>query len=470
MLHQMKKNSIVFVLACLCSISLKAQDSLNTLNAEQVILLVKQFHPVAKQAEIGVQKSDAGLTIARGAFNPIIGGYLAQKTFTGTKYYNITNAEIKIPTWYGIELSGGIQELSGERLNPSETQGKISFAGVSVPLAKNLITDKRRAFLQQAKLYQTMAKNEQSALLNDILMGALECYWNWVNNYQTYLILSNNVKVNETRFKLIKMAYINGERPAIDTIEALTQIQTFKLLENKYLLDYKNAGLQLSAYLWQKNNKPFYLPDTIIPQSGWENEVNINSFSLVLVDLITEAETNNPNLLICNNKVDILTVDRRLKFQELLPKIDLQYNHLNKNYAWNSEGLLLNNNYQYGVKFEMPLFLNAGRGQYRMAKLKLAETKLDLNIKQQQISIKVKQYFNEYVTLKELISIQSSALNNYKILLSAEETKFYNGESSLFLINSRETKALEAQEKLIELKTKYFKTIYALQWSAGLLR
>ena len=41
--------------------------------------------------------------------------------------------------------------------------------------------------------------------------------------------------------------------------------------------------------------------------------------------------------------------------------------------------------------------------------------------------------------------------------------------NSLFLINSRENKALEALEKLIELKTKFAKTVYALQGSAGLL-
>jgi hypothetical protein len=44
-----------------------------------------------------------------------------------------------------------------------------------------------------------------------------------------------------------------------------------------------------------------------------------------------------------------------------------------------------------------------------------------------------------------------------------------NGESSLFLVNSRESKALEAYLKLVELKTKYFKTIYALQWSTGVI-
>jgi len=43
------------------------------------------------------------------------------------------------------------------------------------------------------------------------------------------------------------------------------------------------------------------------------------------------------------------------------------------------------------------------------------------------------------------------------------------GNLPFFLINSRENKALEALEKLIELKTKFAKTVYALQGSAGLL-
>ena len=59
---------------------------------------------------------------------------------------------------------------------------------------------------------------------------------------------------------------------------------------------------------------------------------------------------------------------------------------------------------------------------------------------------------------------------NYQLLVKSEETRLLNGESSLFLVNSRENKALEALEKLIDLKTKYFKTIYAIKWSAGELK
>ncbi len=465
----MKKNNWLLVFLFGLSQALLAQDSLSVLNSEQVLLLVKKYHPIARQAQIGVQQSNANITLARGAFNPIIGGYLAQKNFNQIEYYNFTNAQIIIPTWYGIELSGGIQDLTGQRLNQDETNGKTSYAGISLPLAKNLIIDKRRAFLQQAKLYQTMAKAEQRALLNDILMGAMEHYWQWVNAYQSYVIMNNNLSINKTRLELIKKTFINGERPAIDTIEAITQLQSFEYRKNEYWLAFQNAGLALSAYLWKSNNEPYYLPENVIPQTGWENEMNLTNFNLVLADLLNTAE-NNPTLVQYKSKIDVSVVDKRLKFQELLPKIDLNYNHLNKDYALNNEGLLLNNNYQYGIKFEMPLFLSEGRGEYRMAKLKLESSKLDLNLKQQQVEIKVKQYFNEYVNLKKQIILQSAAYSNYTQLLKAEETRFFNGESSLFLINSRESKALEAQEKLIELKTKYYKTIYGLQWSAGLLQ
>ena len=465
----MKKNNWLLVFLFGLSQALLAQESLSVLNSEQVLLLVKKYHPIARQAQIGVQQSNANITLARGAFNPIIGGYLAQKNFNQIEYYNFTNAQIIIPTWYGIELSGGIQDLTGQRLNQDETNGKTSYAGISLPLAKNLIIDKRRAFLQQAKLYQTMAKAEQRALLNDILMGAMEHYWHWVNAYQSYVIMNNNLSINKTRLELIKKTFINGERPAIDTIEAITQLQSFEYRKNEYWLAFQNAGLALSAYLWKSNNEPYYLPENVIPQTGWENEMNLTNFNLVLADLLNTAE-NNPTLVQYKSKIDVSVVDKRLKFQELLPKIDLNYNHLNKDYALNNEGLLLNNNYQYGIKFEMPLFLSEGRGEYRMAKLKLESSKLDLNLKQQQVEIKVKQYFNEYVNLKKQIILQSAAYSNYTQLLKAEETRFFNGESSLFLINSRESKALEAQEKLIELKTKYYKTIYGLQWSAGLLQ
>ncbi len=464
----MKNNLMLFFLFGLTTFTW-AQDTLTTLNAEQVLQAVKKYHPIAQQANIGVKKAEADVTIARGAFNPIIANYMAQKTLNGTNYYNYVMPQIKLPTWYGVELNAGVANMSGDRLNQDETPGKTSFVGVSIPLAKNLVLDKRRAFLQQAKLYNTLAQAEQRALINDVLMGSMEAYWNWVKTYQTYTIVKANVQVNLTRLALVKKGVENGERPAIDTVEALTQLQNFEFQQNQQWLAFQNAGLQLSAYLWGANNQPYYLPETIVPQAGWENETNIRSFNLALVDLLATSNQNNPNLVAYQYKIVALTINKKLKFQELLPKLDLNYNWLDKSYIPQLNTNLGNDNYQVGLKFEMPLFLGYGRGEYRQAGLKLQETKLDLSIKQQQTEIKIKQYHNEFITLQKQIELQRNNYNNYQIMLKAEESKFSNGESSMFLINSRETKALEALEKLIDLKTKYFKTIYALQWSAGLL-
>jgi outer membrane protein TolC len=467
-----RKHFLIYIITFIAFKS-QAQDAIKTLNAEQVLTLVRQFHPVVRQTSIEIEKSKADITVARGAFDPILSNYVAKKTFNGTNYYNDFSPEIKIPTWYGVELFGGLENLSGSRIDPSSTVGKTSYLGISIPLAKNLVIDKRRAFLQQAKIFNTMAEVEQRAVINDLLMSAVESYWNWVKAYQTFVVVRNNVEVNQKRVEFVKKSFINGERAAIDTVEAVAQLQSFQYQQNQNWVEFQNAGLQLSAYLWKSNNEPYILPETVIPQDGWENETNILNFNLILPELLTLAENNHPDLRLYDFKLDVLGIDKKLKFQELLPKIDFRYNQLSKGYnllETASAGPLFQNNFQYGLKMEVPLRLSQGRGEYKKAKLKIEETTLDQNQKKLQIALKVKSYYNEFLNLKAQIALQSNNYSNYQALVRAEESKLLNGESSLFLVNSRENKALDALEKLVELKTKYYKTIYSLQWSAGLLQ
>ncbi len=448
-----------------------AQEDTFTLNVEQVLEIVRQHHPTVKQANINIAKSDAGISIARGAFNPIISNIISGRTFNDTEYYDYLHPNVTIPTWFGIEVTAGLENLSGDRLNPSQTVGQSSYIGVSIPLLKNLLMDKRRAYLQQSKLYNEMAFTEQQALVNTILMDAAIQYWEWVNAYQYYQIVDQNVTISQERFELVKKTFQNGERPAIDTLEAMLQYQSFEFLKNESWLKFQNEGLALSVFLWQADNVPYQLPENITPQQGWDNEANIQMFTLDLAQLLDYARQFHPELQLYTQKLTILDIDQKLKFQGLLPSLDFSYNHLSRGYnAFASDGLLFQDNYQYALKLEMPIPFSQGRGEYKMAKLRIKETEIAQSQKSLNIEVKVRNYFNEYVTLKEQIKLQRDMLANYEELLLAEETLLKNGESSLFLINSRENKVLENQRKLIELKAKYFKTIYGLQWSSGLLR
>jgi len=76
----------------------------------------------------------------------------------------------------------------------------------------------------------------------------------------------------------------------------------------------------------------------------------------------------------------------------------------------------------------------------------------------------------ETVNLQQQIIALQTTLNGYESLLRAEYLKFQNGESSLFLINSRESKLLEIAEKLVMTRIKYFKAQFASEWAAGLLK
>ncbi|MDZ4758272.1 MAG: TolC family protein [Bacteroidota bacterium] len=463
--------SFIFILLLLGKFS-NSQDTLNVLNSEQVLEIVRRFHPVVKQSDILISKSRADLLIARNPFDPIASHQALQKTFDGLNYYNFRSTEIKIPLWYGVEINAGIENLQGGRFDPSETNGLTNYMGVKIPLLKNLLMDKRRASLQQAKLYNGMAKVEQQAIVNNLLMDAIDAYWQWVKMYQMYIIISENVANNQKRFDLVKKAFRNGERAAIDTLEALTQLEGFMYQQNNTKVAFQNAALQLSAYLWTKDNEIYILPESVIPQKDWDNEPSMLNYNIILTDLLTLAEKSHPDLRMYDYKLGTLAIEKKLNFQELLPTLDVKYNQLGKGYQYNTNVLfpLLDNNFQYGLKIEMPLRLSLGRGAYQKTKLKIKETTLSQIQKWTAIKLKIQSFYNEYENLKKQIILQNNIYNNTLQLVRVEESRFFNGESSLFLINSRENKVLEVYEKLIETKTKYFKTMYALQWSSGLLK
>ena len=462
---------IIPVVLFLAGSSLKAQDSLKTLSALQVKEIVKQFHPVAKQADIFVEKAKADVTIAKGLFDPVLKNETAKKTFDGIDYYYYNRPELLIPTWFGVEVSAGLEYLSGNRTDPVETKGQTSYFGVSVPLAKNLLMDNRRAALQTAKIFRDASAFEKRNMLNDLMLDAMTSYWNWVKQYQVYKILTGVLTVNEKRVELIKTAFRLGDRPAIDTTEALTQLQNIELLKNQAWLDYQNTGLELSVFLWLANATPVNLSIDIVPADDLQLS-NIAAEPIPDLNNLLEATIkNHPELVIYNYKIDVLNVDKKLKFQNLLPTLNFRYNQLGKGYDMSKTIInpLFENNYQYGVSFGIPLRLSQGRGEYRKAKLKITETQLQQKQKQLQLENKVKSYFNELLMLKSQVALQEKALKNYQVLQRGEEIRFQAGESSLFLINARENKTLEALQKLQELKAKYYKTDNTLQWAAGLM-
>jgi outer membrane protein TolC len=72
--------------------------------------------------------------------------------------------------------------------------------------------------------------------------------------------------------------------------------------------------------------------------------------------------------------------------------------------------------------------------------------------------------------LQKQIVIAEDNLSNYMKLLRGEELRFGIGETSLFFVNSRENKVLDAKRKLAELRMKYFTSLQSIRWAMGQMR
>lgn len=449
-----------------------AQDSLAILGPVQYLDLVRQYHPVVKQASLMVNNAEAQLLASRGLFDPAVYFTNDQKTFDGKNYYNYNHTTLKVPTWMGIELMAGLENNGGEFTNREVSLGQTSYAGISIPLAKNLLMDRRRAGLAQAKLFVQQSKAEQLLMVNDVLFEAMDAYWYWVAQYQVYRILSNAVTINTKRYETLRITVEQGDRPGIDSTEALTQLLTFQAAQANAYNEFLKAGFELSNYLWTQDMQPAVLPASVVPAVNTDETDPYKMQFKPLNELLDVAGTNHPKLQTFQFKLDALEIERQLKLQSLLPAVNLKYNILSKGYqVWDSfDAATLQNNYKFGLEVGIPLFLRQGRGDYRSAKLKIQATEVDRSATQLGIANKVKQYYNEMLNLLQQLRLQEQALQAYQKVFEVELMKFELGESTLFLLNSRENKVLESRQKVAELKAKYFKSLYAVEWAAGILR
>jgi outer membrane protein TolC len=180
----------------------------------------------------------------------------------------------------------------------------------------------------------------------------------------------------------------------------------------------------------------------------------------------------HPKLKILDFKLRSLEVDRQLKFQDLLPKVDLKYNLLSKGYATPLHAGIepFRNDFKFGLGVAMPLRLSQGRGLYREAGLKIRETRLGQSQTVLEIENKIRYQHAAVLQLGTQWRQAIEYVRAHEQLWRAEELRFRMGESTLFLVNSRENKLLEAREKLVSVQTKYLSAFVSFQWAAGQLR
>ena len=453
------KSKLFYIFIFICSsMSLFGQNNPTEFTYNEFLGYVKKYHPLVKQADLKLNEAQANLMQARGAFDPKIEVDFNEKQFKDNQYYSILNSSFKIPTWYGIELKAGFDNSEGIYVNPENTipnSGLTSF-GISVPVGQGLFINQRMADIRKAKIAQNLNAAERNLQAIEVLHEASVSYVNWKRAFEEVKLYENYLVNASNRYKGIEKLISEGDKPAIDSIEAGIVVKTRLLNLEDAKLKLIKAKLELSNYLWLENNVPLELKDDLIPEITLSKTIK----EVLQINELNPIDLNNhPKIKALDAKIAMLKVDKKLKANALLPKLDVSYNYL-------SEPSYIDNyrfeDYKIGVNFSFPLFLRKERAGVKLATIKIQDSEFGLQFERKSLENKIKSQQQEITSLEKQREYIRKLIQDYNTLLNAEDRLFEMGESSLFVINSRENTLVSSQINEIALENRYLNAIIGL--------
>ena len=312
--------------------------------------------------------------------------FFNEKQFKTSEYYSILNSSFKIPTWYGIELKAGFDNSEGIYVNPENTlpNSGLTSLGIAVPIGQGLFINQRMADIRKAKIARNLNAAERNLQATEIIYEAAVSYMNWKRSFEEVKLYENYIQNALIRYKGIATLINEGDKPAIDSIEAGIVVKTRQLNLEDAKLKLTKAKLELSNYLWLENNIPLELNDNLRPEDFLTNTIKE---TLQINELATIDLENHPKIKALDAKIAMLKVERKLKANALLPKLDLSYNYL-------SEPSYIDNyrfeDYKIGLNFSFPLFLRKERGSLKLADLKIQDSEFNLQFERKNLENKIK--------------------------------------------------------------------------------
>lgn len=457
---------------------LSAQSDTATLSMKAYLAGIVAENPLARNADLLLGQAEAQVRGARGAFDPKLYADWEQKAFGGSSYFTVGESGVKVKSQWGVEFKAGYQVARGSYLNPMNylNGGNQSILGLTVPLLNGLTFDANRAGLRQSLLDREGLAADRRSQLNDLIYQSGSAYINWSVAYYQLKVTEQALQAALTRFNSIRESYVQGDKPGVDTLETYILYQTRLLDLNEAQLNIQNAVLGVQSLQWIGGR-----PALNDFQWRWRPESVYQSMPLAVLPVdsfMQQLDLINPDLRRLAIDAQQLQVERRLAVEQYKPRLDVSYNALGRGFNPNvPEGSKFPpnifqsplQNYKWGINFSFPLLLRKERGKVQAVEIKQQMVQNKLSQKRIDVENKVRNYYNQVENARRQVNLSLSIVNNTNGMLSAELRKFELGESSIFLINSREQKLFETQLKLIKTQGEFAKSVLAVYWAAGKL-
>ncbi len=442
-------------------------DSL--LSPKEFARQVRDNHPSVLQSNLILAESRSMLLQSRSFSEPKFGLGYDRKRYDGKNYWNILESDFKVRTPLGVAFYGAFQQNSGLFLNPelNVPQNGLYAGGIEVPLGRNLWHNKGRLAILKARIGVKQAEFIFAQSVNETLLDAMSAYWNWSASWQALDVNRKAADIAFAQLQLVKASALIGERPIIDTLESHIQLQNRQITLRESEVDYTAAFEEIRRYIWNDSIYAKFEQGALKPQT-FDNLSNTFELSVDSLNSGTQSLQNHPILKALQLKQDQLEQEIRYSRNQLLPDLNFKYNLLaGANEPFVAAQTLGTDFYKAAITLQIPIFLRKERAGYQLSKLYFRENEFKLLEKERDLYAKLRTNFYSYTLSLENALQMRGVVNNYYTLMRAEETRFLNGESSVFLINQRENMYFQSQVKLISLEAKWRMNLLKYYYSQG---
>lgn len=445
------------------SFALNAQfnaiDSVLTVN--EFIHWVDQNNPLLKVIGNKLPLAKAELRRAKGAFDPYLNGTLVSKEFNGENYYRQPGVQLKTATNSPVQFQMDWNNISGIYTNPQDKmpQEGLFAVGGMINFGNGLLTDSRRTDLALAKAGIELTSAQAELYRNELLTKAVKDYWKWyeadakVRAYELALTAAAEV------YEFTLNSFEAGDASAIDTLDALALVTTWKTDYYSAQSNAIKAMFDLCNWLWTAEELPVVLQPFIRPSE----ELPHHSVHVSLGNL-------HPLWSYNDQKEEQLRLKRQLAREYLKPTIAIggayllpgNFNQPPTQSDFDSKNRL------FKAKLGMPLFLREGRGYTQSQSLQLENFQWERSTIENQWSNALNSTAAQLIELEAAVKASLENQESLYKLLQSEKMKLTLGDSELIKVNLRTSYFAKAQVQRAKLQAELGQTwAYWMQLSAA---
>lgn len=415
----------------------------------KIISSIKENHPKLMTLSAREEQAKLGVMSAEGAFDIRVQQSTKIKTsgFYDGKYLS---QGISKP----LQFMGGTffseYRISDGRFPDYDGQfdtrnGGEASIGISLSLMRNRDIDARRVAIDNAKLGLEEWNAQKRLEMNELLYSGLTSYLDWheaslrfntINQlYRTTLVRGEGIQKRVDKGDLATIALTEFHSILLtrqtDLQQAKQQIDKIRESVSFYYRDENGAMIDLESI--QNTPKdiawPFSMDETRITQL--ENSINAHPALDALLYSIEQARNRY-----------------QLSKNDLLPQLDIE-GRIARDIGSGDESLDMLDS-EIGVTFSVPIGRTTANAEKAIAQQKIRELQYELQL----LTDMLKQDFRQSAVIldnmNEIADIYEQQALVAEELLLQEQKRFNLGMSDLFLLNERETGALEAKLKSIK--------------------